>query len=510
MSLNASDVGADTAGTAASAVGTHASAVDPHGDRAHADKYIIMPPLGDDAVEALKAATAIGKCYAIKDANRSLFGVGIGCNGYRAAEFEFMADADGLWRIRYAYTNSIREPSGTVQATNCRDAAGVAYPIGSVTTSGDNKYFTSSQVGYKFDLVFTGIGLIFRHYSDNRGGVWRITIDGTIVTYVSTWSEAAISDNKAVVAAGLINGVHTAVFEFLGSDFASAGLSAPTTTGTGYPRGWFKFDDGVTPTFTTGLVLSGAEMAMQWSGKTLTLTNILEFAVQMTASDTDVLEDWVPAHGDATGAIVIQSRKLYIDGTERLTSLVDWVTGTEFEIKDFEIVQAYTAYSSYDTKRSYPLFDGILTHKFNKDGMQIKNTMKALRNVTIADGFSAMLAGKITAFGELRMDNGYSMGNISTPALNTDYSPGYARSALMFSRSSGNAAAISVGSVFESVSDGRGWKTGQPTLLVIRSDGIQKLYFVQAGPDLNVPAGTTLTSRATIFHAAAWPLRSIA
>lgn len=492
---------------ATAAISTHSIANDPHGDRAFANKRAIVPLLSDDCVEHLKAHTARGRCYAIKDGNRSLFGIGMACNGFNAAEYEFTADADGFWRVRYGYTNQIREPSTTVQASNCRDGSDTPVDIATIGTSGDNKFFSNLQVGYKFDLPFTGTGLIFRHYADNRGGLWKITIDGTIERYVSCYVDGSpVSDNKPVVAIDLTDGAHTATFEFVGNDPDAN----PANLGTGYPRGWFKYDDGGSPTFTTGLVIDGTEIAMQWGGKTLTLTNILEFANFMTATGSGITGDWFPAHGIATGAMVINSRKLYINGNERPDDLSDWPSGIEFEIDDFAVVQAYTAYSSKDTKKAYPLMDGVVTHRFNRDGLTISNTMKALRSINVSDGYSAMIAGKISNYGEVRLDNGYSRTMVQPVSGNVEYEPGYCRSALMFNTTTGDAAALSVGSVYGSTSDGESWKQdAYPTLLTERSDDIQKLYFVQSGPDDVIPSGTKLQSCATLFQVAGYPLKSV-
>ncbi|MCP6559297.1 hypothetical protein NL501_29175, partial [Klebsiella pneumoniae] len=55
---------------------------------------------------------------------------------------------------------------------------------GAMTGSGDNYYTTN--VGAKITFTFTGENIKFRYYSDERGGVWKASIDGEFVKNVST------------------------------------------------------------------------------------------------------------------------------------------------------------------------------------------------------------------------------------------------------------------------------------------------------------------------------------
>lgn len=361
-STSASEAAASASEAAASALQAEDSAAAAAANAAVLESMGLNPALGVDLCNLLRANTSRGSCYAIKDANRSLFGVGIATNGPTAAEIEFTADNDDLWRVRYGYTNELDGP-----------------------------------------------------------------------------------------------------------------------------------------------------LAMLWTGRTITIYPVMEFAILATPSGSEFTEDWVPAHGsETTGAIVVNSRKLYIDGTERPDDLSDWVSGTAFEIEELVVTQDYTAYNTADTEQTTPMWNGVLTHKFNRDGLTISHVYKTLTDVLVTFGYATSLSGRISAWGEMRLDNGYSR-TIVTPGVGQNaYEPGYARSAIAFNTTTGNAAAMSVDSWMDSTSEGEVWKeTGYPMLLTERSDGISKLYFVQAGRNLVIPSGTLLRSVVTIFQAAGFPLKGI-
>lgn len=463
----------------------------------------VAPPLADDYVAALRDTTPNGRSYFILGNARSLFGIGQAQGAQRAVEWEFTQDVDGLTRIQYGYFGVVRDPSATVQASNFRDASGTPVDIGTIPVTSDNRFFRPTEVGYKFDIDFNGRGLIFRYYADNRGGLWKITVDGLIERTVSTWAAGAgVADNFFTVVDGLEPGDHTAVFEFMGAD-------PDNPPADGGPRGWFKYDDGSPPTQTTGLVISGDEMAMKWVGRTLGVTSILEFAIRATAEGSGIPMSWIPTHGSDAGTVTIHSRRIFINGIEALPDLSNIRSDAEFELSDFMMSQTYTAYSSFDTGKAHPLWSGVLTHKFERGELSIQNKIKTLTDVHVQDGYFAMASARVPSMDLVVGDNGFSK-QLSSPAEQVVTRPGYARSAMFYHGSTGRALGVTVGSLAASSGEGMPWKEpDNPTLLTERGDGFSKWYYQAIGRDKVVPSGQVLESRHTLFMSAGSSLLEI-
>ena len=554
-----------------------------------------------DYCTLLRSKCSTAQPYFIRDTDpvtgalrRAAFGVGMRTHGSRSTEFEFRSDADGLFLVKYGYVNHTRHPSVTVQAQNLKDAGGAAFALASLSRAGDNAWFTNLQVGFSFELPFTGIGLIARYFADDRGGVWKCRIDDTFDVYFTCYSATTVSDNTVTLCNGLADTAHTAVFTFIGGDaaaFSNVDMAVPGTTGAGFPRGWFKYDDRVnisgitnanpgvftttaahnfnvgayvdvedvtgaveantrwyvqsTPAadtftisataggaavdtsawgvyagagsvtsggeFTTGLVITGAEAAMDWVGKTLIATGILEFAISCKHEGAAWAADWVPAHGVSTGATVPTSQRLFIDGRERSIEFVDVDTTADNEtlIDELLLVQEYTAYNSNDAGKAYPLWNGVLTHKFDRDGLHITHELVTLRAVDVSFGYTAHTAGKTSALGKQRCNNGVQRTVTVPGGSNLNTYPGYCTSIMLYNQSTGNALANTVHSLQDVVNTGEAFESAFPVHMTDRPDDIGKAYFVQIGAGSVVPSGTKLQSSNTLFLATDVPGKAL-
>lgn len=593
-------IGGDNVAEFAYSTKTGAMTVTRNNDRAGSTLHGFEPG-SVDYCALLRNKCSTAQPYFIRDADpvtaalrRSSFGVGMRVQGFQSVEWEFRKDVDGLHLIKYGYVNDTRQPSTTVQAQNLKDAGGAAFALASLSRAGDNAWFTNLQVNYSFELPFTGIGLIVRYFADNRGGVWKCRIDDTFDVYFTCYSETTVSDNKLLVCNGLSNTAHIAVFTFIGGDaaaFAHVGMDVPAVTGTGFPRGWFKYDDRVNITgitnanpgvfttaaahnfnvgayvdvedvtgateantrwyvqstpavdtftisatnggaavdtsawgvyagggsvtsggeFTTGLVITGEEAAMDWVGKTLVATGILEFALSVKHSGAAWAEDWVPAHGLSTGAVVVTAKHLYIDGHERNIEFddVDTTADNEQLIDELLLVQEYTAYNSHDVSKTYPLWNGILTHKFNRDGMHITHEYKLLRDVVFVFGYAAHIAGKTSALGKQRCNNG-TQRTVTVPgASNLNTYPGFCTSIMLYNTTTGNAVANTVRSLQDAVNTGETFASSFPVHMTDRPDDIGKAYYVQVGANSTVVSGTKFQCSNTLFLATNVPGKAL-
>ena len=59
---------------------------------------------------------------------------------------------------------------------------------GNLSGSGDN--YNATTIGTKVTFKFTGTSIKMRYYTDSRGGMWKASIDGNFVNYVSTHIDA--------------------------------------------------------------------------------------------------------------------------------------------------------------------------------------------------------------------------------------------------------------------------------------------------------------------------------
>lgn len=448
----------------------------------------------------LRNSCSVGRAYIWKNSVFSgdaayKFSIGVNMGGYKTAEWDFVADADGFYRMRYGYVGSIRTPTAFVDASNLSRT-----PL----RSGDNAYFRSSDgLNSTFDIVFTGTGFLSNHYVSTDGGLFAVSVDGVAIGNISSHSSnpenaAAVSSNiSKLIISGLPNTTHTATFTFIGSD-----PLYPPASGTS--RGWFKYSDGTPPEAYTANIIAGSEMGIG-STKTLVSNGILEFAINATPSGSGFATDWVPAHSSATGCVVITSRKIFIDDVLLTDSLAR--ISAEQEIKEFTMVQEYTAYNSADASKSQPMWTGKLITKFDRlNGLTYSHNITTLTDITVQDGYMSMCSGQRrdssgnTVFKKIICDNGFAL-NIDSvsPVSQINHYSGVLKSAAWLGDKIG--LAITVDSPESSSGLGRPYTDSNATLTTERTDRFCKLYFKPLGSNKTVPAGQCFESNQSIWLA---------
>lgn len=437
-------------------------------------------------VDQSLATTPNSKLYLVKGKTRPFIGVGWK-QGNKTFEFTLKNNDDGLMLVEYGYAGNVIAPSTTVQASNVRDDSGAAVDIATISGSGDNKYFASSRVGHKFDVVFNGTGLIFRYYSDANGGLWKVTVDGSIIKNISTYSSPGISDNKITVVEGLVSGSHTAVFEFMGQD-----PSNPVAT----PRGWFKYDDGAAPTVTTGIVLTGNEYEQATTGRSLVVAGIIEFAISAKPMGSAFATDWVPAHGSSTGCSVRTAGNIYIDDITYGLDLAAFPADSSRTCDRIVIEQQYTAYNSNDSGKTLPMWSGILIHSFDKTGLTITNKITTLRDLQMGDGYCAMVSARNTFAAKFKANNGVVGETLGVGSSNN---VGFASSAMFYNTATGLSVAVAPLSVRDSINMDKNFAPLNPTLRTDRADGFGKIYWKICETNAIIPANTVITSSHRIF-----------
>src|SRR5690606_20102206 len=160
----------------------------------------------------------------IRNHDSRIIAVGIGMEKSlnSVIEYRFRYDGDGLLLLRGGYVGvedeSTKVPLVTLEGTFNTGSAPQTY-----TTS----------VGAKVHATFVGDTLRFVSRTDDRGGIWKVTLDNGMTRNISTWSSTAVLAKEQVVFEDLEYRQHEVILEFMGDDpFHEPSSSA---------RGWIRY-----------------------------------------------------------------------------------------------------------------------------------------------------------------------------------------------------------------------------------------------------------------------------
>jgi len=109
-------------------------------------------------------------------------------------------------------------------------------------------FYTTLETPFKVE--YTGMGVRFHYFSDNKGGLWEFTLDGDAnkTQKVSTWSSSTTLVEKSVdLFRDAEQKAHVITAKYLGDDPEA---KYPTETGFDAPRGYVRYaTDGSQKTF---------------------------------------------------------------------------------------------------------------------------------------------------------------------------------------------------------------------------------------------------------------------
>ena len=250
---------------------------------------------------------------------------------------------------------------------------------GTMTGSGDNFYTTN--IGAKITLKFTGESIKFRYYTENRGGVWKASINGTFIKNISTHLSAqspeqivAPSVGENLIKDGMEDTEHTLVLEFIGQD-----ENYPTAT----PRGWIKLDSTLSDNYNThtfsyftsqASVTSVSRNALYDSNK--------EFAFDVIYNDT---REWIPEHNN-TGTLKLSdegNQSLFIDG-------VEYSINNPLEKKTFTEVKILQNLFGINSSSGEKVCQLICVSTITSQGVKFNTKVIWLKEVTIRSGYVNM------------------------------------------------------------------------------------------------------------------------
>lgn len=411
-----------------------------------------------------EGASFVNGLYVRGDGSDDRMWIGFNLNGEWGYEFRLLKDPDGMFIVRGSQANALLAGTPT-WATNI---------TGDFNYSSEPNVWTS-QIGAKFDLPFIGSGLVFKSYTDNRGGLWRFIIDGDVGNPIDISTFSTVSADPAIgvihpVISGLVDGQHTAEVEFIGDD-------PDNPPSGGVSRGWLFYREPKHISQHTGYgVTDGARlMGLTGAANIMSGSSIPDFAINARPAGAGVNGDWIPSHSH-TGACRNIKTKITIDGVsvgDDTTVLLD-IQQCSCVIVEHE----YDAYSTYDTEGSYKLWSGVLTKKFDVNGLHISHRIEVTTTTRVASGYFAPMVPVLGNEIDMAVYNsGYRKEILPVPA-EVDHPVLMAPSSMLFYNSSRKSGiAYQVDSIVDALSIFDKPLVEGEVFLQQRADGLAKAYW---------------------------------
>lgn len=436
-------------------------------------------------VDKSTAVTAMSEHYIVRRADDQI-GLGNTQSDDEAAEFILREDDDGMLIMR----GGILAPK--VFSGVETNAANITGNFVTSETSSTGNY--ARDIGDTFDLNFTGTGLEFYHYADDRGGIWDVVIDGAAAIQISTYSATAITNKRSVVVTGLSSGAHTCTFTFAGDDPGNA-----PSSGAGTSRGWFIRPNA--PGYRTGVGIDeAAPMITVGSGtdikSLMTPSSISEFAINCYAVGSGDAGQWVPQHGPASGACRNVVRNIIING-ESIGADISGISEVSQPVSSVKIVQSYTAYNANDVAGDDPLWDGVLVHEYKEGVLTVQHTITVTSDIYCVVGYLNMFSTNTDFTDEFRNGEGYKQ--TISDAANVDTPTTLSLTAAFVNTSNGDAATFDC-DLPTGVTQPRPLVNGNIFLQERIAAAVTKLYYTSLSSE-TIPAGRRLTTKAR-YHLA--------
>lgn len=269
------------------------------------------------------------------------------------------------------------EKQETSQETVLKNIDPNSIKNGVVKGSGNNYY--TSTVGATYTYTFTGTDIWLRAFVDDRGGLWKATVDGGTPKNISVNINAQtdkelLGGNHAekLIASNLENKQHTLILEYVGQD-----PKYPNSDN----RGWFKVDSDDNQynytfkinTITGGQVITKSQEVIADSNK--------EFAFSV---EVNGITHWVPMH-NSVGTLFLSdkgSQKLYVDGIEKSLS--------NTSNYNFEVVTIAQDLYGYHPELINPICQITIVATIDKNGVKFDIKTTWLQIVKVSAGYVGM------------------------------------------------------------------------------------------------------------------------
>lgn len=400
--------------------------------------------------ETMRRLVDVSAMY-LRKVDANAFGIGLMQSNGKLAEWSQRKDGDGFLLLRGAFCGTTPTFSSYIKPTLA----------GAFTTASANSYTT--VVGATASFSFSGTGFYFRHYADNRGGLWKFTVDGVDVATISTWADPAVAGVETLICSGLVNATHSVVATFMGADPGHA----PTG---GVARGWILYDYNSAGSNSSAKVTGPLYVSGVGAGAVdiISKDSIPDFAIAASKQGSGMSSTWVPRHSDAGAARNIVA-SLMVDGVSVNTD--PNVLSANIEFTDAAVfLQTYTAYNGNDVPGDYPMWDGVIVHRYDRNGLTVTHSIDFKYGNVNADGYLAMLPSKVGNAEKLITNAGESV-TIAASDVSVPFAR-FASSAAYINATTGNGCAIDV-----NLSQVLAPTLTDPFFYTIRLDDVTKAYW---------------------------------
>jgi len=393
-------------------------------------------------------------------------------------EWMFKRDSDGLYLIKKA-TSGFVETLEVIQPEITSN--------GTFITSSSPNSFTAT-IGDKFSGLFSGTDFIFKHFADNRGGIWKFTLSNGLSKTISTFR----SPNEiasVTVFDNLVYSNYTFEAEFMGDD----PLNAPSG---GTSRGWLYYTPGNAseqPISRFDIVGVSAIGAVNISSD----QSINDFAIKARLSGTADAYNWVPEHSSIGSATNITS-EIFVDG--EIASSASIVNSVPLkEVREVVINSVFNAENPATATTA--LWRHYISHTINSNGVRINNRLVFQANTDVEIGYLALLGADVTKLDRISYNN-----NTEVPTSIVNHSELFnSTSSVALTGAFDSSLGIYHGIGIDADANSSGqintpWQANYLNLKTFRNDSVNKIYW-RFGEFLTIPAGTIITSTATHYAA---------
>lgn len=250
---------------------------------------------------------------------------------------------------------------------------------GSWVTAHMPSYYTI-EAGAKAFGTFTGNRFDFIHFTDNRGGIFKLTVDGKEVATFSTHIDAIPEGEKFLPNGrrrfdGFADGKHDVELEFLGAD-------PDHPPNGGIARGWLYYETRPENRNRTFNVFSESTEAVD-KFEVLYLQSNKEFAIRASGgTDSGSTPEFFPEHS-GKGTVFAKKQRVLVDGE----AITDWTTSGFKPCRSVIIEQFMDAIHPQDGK----LAEITETKTVGLDGVSFTSRFDWIKRAYISAGYVAML-----------------------------------------------------------------------------------------------------------------------